>query len=104
MTTIKLMRDSAYAPCCYIIARERDDSTFDARDEANTVLVSTDWDYPAVASTFGMRRPSHGCDHSGTDGTVDCPECGLTAEDFITAAAHWLAQHVGAVADDLGYF
>jgi hypothetical protein len=101
---IKLMRDSAFAPCCYIIVRERADGTFDARDEASTLLIQTDWDYPSVARSFGWGMTSEACDHSATDGTINCPECGLTAEDFITAASHWLAENVGAVAEDPGYF
>jgi hypothetical protein len=104
MTTIKLLRDTAYAPCCYIIARQRDDGTFDACDEANTVLVQSEWDFSAVAGAFGMPWGDETCAHRGTDGTVDCPECGTTAEIFIDTAAHWLAEHVGATAKDPGYF
>ena len=44
----------------------------------------------------------HPCDHSGTDGTVDC-QCGVTAGEFISAAREWL-DHDGATADDPGYF
>ena len=44
------------------------------------------------------------CEHDGTDGTVDCPNCGLTAGDFISAAREWLEDHDGATADDPGYF
>ena len=104
MTTIQLMWDRSYAPACYIIARQRPDGTFDARDEVNTVLVHTDGDYPGVAQTFGWRMASEDCDHSGTDGTIACPECGRTAEDFIAAAAHWLAGNIGTTAEDPGYF
>jgi hypothetical protein len=72
-------------------------------------LVQTDWDYPAYARDLGwnMRRVQpdakgnarhlqrapnrdHGCDHSGTDGTVNCPDCKLTATQFIAAAAEYL--------------
>lgn len=44
------------------------------------------------------------CGHNGTDGTVDCPECGVKASDFIAAAADWLSDNDGAEADDPGYF
>jgi len=44
------------------------------------------------------------CDHDRTDGTVPCPECGLTASDFVAAAYDWLREHNGAVAEDPGYF
>jgi len=44
------------------------------------------------------------CRHSETDGTVDCPECGVTAGEFIGAASEWLSDNDGATADDPGYF
>lgn len=74
-------------------------------------LVQTDWDFPAVAQDLGWSllrvqvgkdgKPVHlkkvsrshskvNCQHSGTDGTVKCPGCGLTASDFISAAAEFL--------------
>lgn len=100
----------------------------EARDEAKPVL--TDWDYPGVAQTFGwgMRRVQHQdlhpededssvsfdykgesdggfpCCHRHTDGTVDCPDCKVTAINFINAAYEWLCDNDGATADDPGYF
>lgn len=44
------------------------------------------------------------CDHDRTDGTIDCPDCGVTAGEFISAAADWLSENDGATADDPGYF
>lgn len=44
------------------------------------------------------------CQHDGTDGTVDCPDCGVTASEFISAAREWLDNNDGATADDPGYF
>lgn len=96
-------------------------------DDGRSILVQTDWDYPGVASTFGWStydvqpaRPDDdddpdslasvfpcstvGCDHPNTDGTVDCKRCGVTASQFISAAAEWLADNDGATADDPGYF
>jgi len=35
---------------------------------------------------------------------VDCPDCGLTASDFIAAANAFLESHHGAEAEDPGYF
>jgi len=88
------------APCCpgEIVA-----------EDGRTVLVQTDWDWPGVASTFGwsirnLVPDGQACDHNGTDGTVDCPECGITAADFISAAGEWLRDNNGATADDPGYF
>lgn len=31
-----------------------------------------------------------GCDHSSTDGTVNCANCGVTASEFIAAAGEYL--------------
>lgn len=44
------------------------------------------------------------CKHDKTDGTVDCPDCGLTASKFISAARQWLDDNDGAQAEDPGYF
>lgn len=44
------------------------------------------------------------CKHRSTDGTVDCPECGLSAHAFIQAAREWLDDNDGAEAEDPGYF
>lgn len=81
-------------------------------EDGRTVLIQTDTDFPGVASSFGwsMRtvQPdgprTHDCRHSGTDGTVNCPECGVTATEFISAAREYLANCDGATADDPGYF
>ena len=113
------------APCCpgEILGEKRGQS----------ILIQTDWDYPGTANTFGwslhsvQRCPECGetlnvatdcdcfacpdcerigkcCDHDGTDGTVDCHDCGMTATDFISAAYDWLTDNDGATADDPGYF
>lgn len=73
-----------------------------------TELIQTDWDYPATARDLGwnMRRVQgdaftarhlrrapnrgHGCDHRSTDGTIACPDCGVTASAFIACAAEYL--------------
>ena len=85
-------------------------------DDGRAVLVQTDWDYPGVAASFGWSirsvRPTTranvgmlpACDHAHTDGTVDCPDCGVTASQFISAAREYLDDNDGATADDPGYF
>jgi len=82
-------------------------------DEANTVLVQTDWDYPSIARDFGWditesQQPDtkvpHKCMHSGTDGTVICPDCGLVPSVFISDAADYLYSRIGQIAEDPGYF
>jgi hypothetical protein len=103
-----------------------------ADDESETLLIQNDWDCPGVATSFGwsiqevqkkvecehedselcgfecdtcdLKPAEPHCEHSGTDGTVDCKECGLTALDFINAAERWLRDNDGAEADDPGYF
>lgn len=111
------------APCCpgEIVA-----------EDGRTVLVQTDYDYPGVASTFGwsttdvQRDPAASaprfpgdtfgggvydkatgegwCRHDGTDGTVDCPDCGIKAGEFIASAGQFLYDNDGAEAEDPGYF
>ena len=109
------------APCCpgEIVA-----------EDGRSILIQTDWDFPGVANCFGwstrlvqrclqcdgiadIMPDGHAlccetwapeCDHDPTDGTVDCPDCGVTASEFIAAAGAWLQEHDGATADDPGYF
>ena len=96
---------------CYLICRARTtpngDYTWDTRDEKNTVLVQTDADIPGVAREFGwLPTPTRTCMHTETDGTVDCPECGRSATEFISEAAVFLDDcvAVGEVIEDPGYF
>lgn len=70
-------------------------------------LVWSDWDYPATARDLGwslarvqrvgkevrhLARRSKRCEHRGTDGTIDCPDCGVKAIEFINAAAEFLSS------------
>lgn len=77
-------------------------------------LVQLDGDYPGVAESLGWRlsrvqnqegqvvhlsrRSRRGCQHESTDGTVNCPDCGVTALDFIEAAAEYLDRRAGGTA------
>lgn len=99
----KIMLDThydSYYPTAYcLIVDEKD----------NTISIDSDWDLPGVASTFGWnirRVPPRKCpdQHSGTDGTVDCPACGTTATEFIEAAREWIDAHHGKIVNDPGYF
>lgn len=76
----------------------------DGRD----LLVQTDWDYPGVATSFGWDistvNQDRGCNHEGSDGTIDCDSCGTTADEFIQAARQFLDDNDGATAEDPGYF
>lgn len=77
-----------------------------------TILVQTDWDYCSLAQSFGwsLRAVQHDpidsdpCEHSSTDGTVICKECSMPVSIFIARAQNWLDEHIGATADDPGYF
>lgn len=62
-----------------------------------SVLFQTDWDFPGLARSLGWRGKigRERCQHRGTDGTVDCPDCGRKAGDFISAAREWLDAHTG---------
>jgi len=100
------------------------------REDGRSILIQSDWVFPAVASVFGWSkkqvqrclhcdgigeiRPdgnalccdtwTEECDHSHTDGSVDCVDCGVQAEEFIAAASQWLSDNDGATAEDPGYF
>jgi hypothetical protein len=72
--------------------------------------IGPDYSYPGVASELGWstRRvqkrdgetvvlqrtvdTKQNCRHSSTDGTVDCRECGVTAQEFISAAGDFLHE------------
>lgn len=69
-------------------------STDTSQDDDNVICDNCD----CRCQTF------EACDHDGTDGTVNCPECGVTAAEFISAAGAWLRDNDGATADDPGYF
>jgi len=60
--------------------------------DGSTELVQFDWDYPATARDLGWsgKIGREKCEHRGTDGTVDCPNCGKSASEFIQAAARYL--------------
>lgn len=69
-------------------------------ESGKSVLFQTDWDFPSLARHLGwemttVQRGKRQCDHSGTDGTIKCPECGLLPSSFISAAAAWLHEQVG---------
>ncbi len=44
------------------------------------------------------------CQHEHTDGTISCPTCGVSVDDFVAAAADWLVDNDGATANHPGYF
>ena len=77
--------DSSYAPCGFLIVK--DDG--DPYNDADTVLIQTDWDFPGVASYLGYTP----CDCGATDGTVDCEH--KTVSYMISAAYDFLRDHEG---------
>lgn len=50
----------------------------------DSALFQPDWDFPPLARALGWNMSGEGidskCDHVGTDGTIDCPECDTPAE------------------------
>ena len=93
---------SPSAPCAFLIVQDGADIC----DESRTVLVQSDWDWPAIAQRmqWDMRAVQvqgsgyygfNPCDHDGTDGTVACPDCNLTAAAFIGAAHDHIREHAG---------
>lgn len=99
---ITLIANPPDAPCCVKIESE----------DGQSRLIQTDYDFPGVANTFGWSiqsvqwpvEDSDPCEHSGTDGTVPCPKCGMPASKFIRAARQWIDDHDGITAEDPGYF
>lgn len=88
-------------PCCFELtpvnkrlARAQEKATGE-----ESILFQTDWDFPALARNLGWsgKVERERCQHRGTDGTVDCPDCGLTASQFIQAASDWLYARCGQV-------
>jgi len=53
MRQIVVETDEQFAPCCFIICLVDKQGNWDTRDEANTVLVQSDRDYPGLARTLG---------------------------------------------------
>lgn len=86
----------------------------------DTVLVQMDYDFPSLATNFGWSvsrvkcESGHrydcdcdsytDCDHSETDGTIDCKECGMKANIFITSAREYLDESIDNEIGDPGYF
>lgn len=64
-----------------------------------SILIQTDYDFPILARNLGWNGKvgREKCKHVRTDGTVDCPTCGLKSIDFISAAIDWLDNHNGHV-------
>jgi hypothetical protein len=58
-----------------------------------------------VAATAVLRYEKQcECEHRRTDGTVDCPDCGLGASVFMSEAREFLEGNDGLEAEDPGYF
>lgn len=70
-------------------------------DTGKDLLIQTDWDYPGVASNLGW---SPACTCGGSDGTVNCKACGVTASQMIQSAGEFLDEHLGDTFEDPGYF
>ena len=88
------------APCGYVIGRDLYQIDYDfpagatrcgwcilrvQRDKSGKVRVLT-----RTPRDYGKRAALGYCEHGGTDGTVNCPGCGIEAGDFIEAAAEFL--------------
>lgn len=85
---ITIDRDPQYAPCCLIICRvDPQDHSYNTRDEDATVLIQSDFEWPAVARTFGWAEP------------MDVPE-----EELVPLAGEFLDKSLGRIVDDPGYF
>lgn len=94
------------APCCpgQIVA-----------EDGRSILIQTDYDFPGIATTFGWDKGTiqiirignpdwEECEHYSTDGTIDCPDCGINSLTFIDSAREFLENNDGATVEDPGYF
>lgn len=78
------------------------------------ILPTSDYDSCGFARSFGWspqpckifknRGIVQYCEHDATDGTIDCPDCGRKAAQFISEATAYLQEHCGRIAEDPGYF
>ena len=103
----RLISNPHNAPSCIILRALR---TPLVRREFNLqkgeqleILFQVDYDQCVVAVNLGFKlntlQPSSPlpCNHPNTDGTIDCPACGIKAIEFITAARQWIDEHDGEV-------
>lgn len=67
----------------------------DAETGDSLHFVHSDWDYAGLASTLGWRP----CPCGRTDGTVDCPKCGLTVSEMLSEAFDFLTERDGETFD-----
>jgi hypothetical protein len=99
---MKIVLDSDTSDCPGAVCKILNES------ETKSILVQTDYDAPGVASSFGWNirsvKNKKKCDHRHTDGTIDCPDCGVAAIQFISSAIEYINENDGATADDPGYF
>jgi hypothetical protein len=112
---MKIILDSDTSDCPGAICKILNES------EVMSRLVQSDYDACGVASSFGWsvkdvkgnvaEFDENGnivknikCDHSGTDGTIDCKGCGVKAMQFISSAIEYINSNDGKTAEDPGYF
>ena len=76
-----------HVPCGYLITRQF---------MTESMICTIDHQFPQLARDCGWDMTQtttagyEGCQHSGTDGSIDCPECGTPASGFIAAARKYL--------------
>ncbi len=71
-------------------------------ESGDEIFIASDFDFPGIATTFGW--PGCPCGSRGTDGTIDCPDCGRTASTLLRRAARWIDDNWGLIVEDPGYF
>jgi hypothetical protein len=70
------------------------------RKNGKSQFYQVDYDFPSLARIFGWNIRGRKCDYRGTDGTIDCPDCGKKVSEFIGAAIKYLDDHDGKVIID----
>ena len=82
----------------YLICHVDENGDVDIHNEKRTILIQTDYEYPAIASLFGW-QPCHNC----TDGTIDCSICGKTTLEAIQEAKEVVENNIGITVENPGY-
>ena len=103
---IYIETDTSDAPgsLCYLVNGTGDRSLLiQSEDAACSVAETFGWSIEAVQveDEDGVEGE---CRHCHTDGSVDCPECGVKSSAFVSAACEFINDNDGESAEDPGYF
>ena len=107
--SILIQSDWEYPSFACLFGAGASDDGYESEEPSFTLKHVQKAPIEGMKTNFGRptleREPElEDCEHSCTDGTIDCRDCGVTVSEFITAAHTWLSNNEGAEAEDPGYF